>query len=587
MSEGFVPRLRDLGRGSQRERARVGALEESERWFRALVEHAPDPVLVIGHGGVVHYASPAITRLLGHEPDRLADSPLLDLVPASDRGAASLALAVTEGETRRGRWAMIHRDSSMITVEGVAERPAEAAPLHGVVLSLRVAATQPADRPKGDRSFYDDLTGLPTRALFEDRATHAFARARRAGQPVAILVVDLEDMGAVNDVLGSAAGDELLLEVARRLDAGLRAGDTGARVGENEFAVLLEGFERSTEATEVARRLVMSLSKPVKVGAEEVLPTACVGVAVADDGGGVAMDLLRDAGVAAYAARARPRRPVRFEPAMRASLIERLEVSEDLALALERDQLEVLYQPLVDLGDERIVSAEALLRWHHPRAGVISPVDFIPLAEESAMIVPIGRHVVRAACVQLARWQEGGRVDERFRVSVNLSGRELRDPELTATVRAALEDEGVAPGRLMIEVTETAVLADLETARVRLSELRALGVGITLDDYGAGRPPIAHVYGLPVDEVKVETAYVGDTAGDGLGRAVTRLRDELGIGIVAKGIEEREQVDGLRALGCSVGQGFLFAPPLTAEDLTHRLGRGQDQDRPAARPAGG
>ena len=587
MSDGLVPRLRDLGRGSQRERARTGALEESERWFRALVEYAPDAVLVIGHGGVIRYASPALKRLLGHDPERVADTLLLDLVPASDRGAASLVLATGEGETRRGTWSMVHRDSGLVPVEGVAERPSQDAALQGVVLALRATEAGPSKRPADGRSFYDDLTGLPTRALFEDRATHAFARARRAGQPVAILMVDLEDMGPVNEVLGSAAGDEMLLEVARRLDSGLRAGDTGARVGESEFAVLLEGFERANEATEVARRLVTRLCKPVRVGSEEVLPNPSVGVAVAEDGGGVAMDLLRDAGVAAYAARGRGRRPVRFEPAMRASLVERLEVSEDLDLALERDQLVVLFQPLVDLGDERITSAEALLRWRHPRAGVISPVDFIPLAEETGMIVPLGHHVIRTACAQLARWQEGGRVDDRFRISVNLSGRELREPELTAVVKAALEDEGLAPGRLMVEVSETAVLDDLDTARIRLSELRALGVGITLDDYGSGRPPIAHVYGLPVDEVKVEGHFVGDPTDDALARAVSRLRDELGIGIVAKGIEERETVDGLRALGCSAGQGFLFAPPLTAEDLSRRLGRGQDQDRPAARPAGG
>ena len=227
---------------------------------------------------------------------------------------------------------MVHRDSGLVAVEGIAERAPQESPLQGVVLSLRATGTGPVQRPADGRSFYDDLTGLPTRALFEDRATHAFARARRAGQPVAILMVDLEDMGPVNDVLGPAAGDEMLLEVARRLDAGLRAGDTGARVGESEFAVLLEGFERANEATDVARRLVNSLCKTVRVGGEEVLPNPCVGVAVAEDGGGVAMDLLRDAGVAAYAARGRGRRPVRFEPAMRASLVERLEVSEDLDL---------------------------------------------------------------------------------------------------------------------------------------------------------------------------------------------------------------------------------------------------------------
>ncbi len=261
---------------------------------------------------------------------------------------------------------------------------------------------------------------------------------------------------------------------------------------------------------------------------------------------------------------------------MRASLIERLEVSEDLELALERDQLEVLFQPLVDLGDERITSAEALLRWHHPRAGVISPVDFIPLAEESGTIVPIGRHVIRTACVQLARWQEGGRVDDRFRVSVNLSGRELRDPELPDAVKAALEDEGVAPGRLMIEVTETAVLADLETARVRLSELRALGVGITLDDYGAGRPPIAHVYGLPVDEVKVE---------GGLRRRHRRRRAGPRRVPPARRARDRDRGQGHR--GARAGGGparsrLLGRPGLPLRSSAHRGG-----PHPQARPRAG
>jgi diguanylate cyclase (GGDEF)-like protein len=421
------------------------------------------------------------------------------------------------------------------------------------------------------QAFHDGLTGLANRSLFEDRVSHALDRSRRSGAGVAVLFVDIDDFKTVNDSLGHAVGDQLLSEVAQRVALALRSGDTAARLGGDEFAVLLEAAGVGT-ASEVAERILAALAEPVAIEGRALSVGASIGVAFAAPAECDAAALLRGADIAMYAAKSSgKRRYAIFRDEMLAAVRERLDMREALREALDRGELSLRYQPVVTLADERIVSLEALLRWERPDGEVIGPERFVGLAEESGLIVPIGRWVLHEACAALAGWQHAA---PGLRMAVNISSVQLADPQLLDDVEAAIASSGIRPGELTLELTESALAAS--DAAARLAALRGLGVEVAVDDFGTGYSSLSYLRRLEIDCVKIDRSFVAGISSRGqdaaLVRSIVELAHALDLQVIAEGIEVAGEADVLRESGCRLGQGFLFAGPQSTAAITRRLG---------------
>jgi diguanylate cyclase (GGDEF)-like protein len=431
-----------------------------------------------------------------------------------------------------------------------------------------------------DRALRDPLTGLPNRAVFLDRLDLALARAGRVGLSVAVLACDLDRFRAVNESFGHAAGDRLLAAAAARLESGLRPGDTVARMGGDEFAVLGEDLEGPGEAAEIARRVQEAFSSPFPLDRGEVWVTASTGVALAV-GGGDADLLLREANVARDRARGRGRGRVEvFDDAMRAAAPWHQATEHELRDAIGLGQLRLDYQPIVALASREVVGAEALVRWHHPSRGLLAPVDFIPLAEESGLIEDLGRWVLQEACARATGWQAPGAPDRTLTLSVNVSAQQFQDEGWAAEVAEVLSATGLPGHRLVLEITESTLMDDSEVSGQRLQELRELGVRLAVDDFGTGYSSLAYLRRMPVDFLKIDKSFVDGVTGDphesALARAVVKLAATLGLGAVAEGIERPEQAEVLATLGCRYGQGLWLGPPMPAEQLEERLGAEPD-----------
>ncbi len=420
------------------------------------------------------------------------------------------------------------------------------------------------------QALHDALTGLPNRVLALDRAEQMLARARRQQLPVAALYVDVDGFKDVNDRYGHAAGDELLRNVAARLQSVIREGDTAARLAGDEFVVFVEGSTLDAGPELVAERLLDVLRQPYDMNSEigrELPVTASVGIAsgLRDS----AAELLRDADVALYEAKAAGRnRYMLFQAAMQTAIQDRLSIQMDLADALEQHRLFLLYQPTFDLQSERVIGVEALLRWRHPTRGVLEPAEFIPVAETTGLIVPIGRWVLQEACSQLAVWHAQGR---ELGMAVNISARQLDGDALIADVQAALQDNALDPARLTLEVTETALMRDPEATATRLRSLKQLGIRIAIDDFGTGYSSLAYLRQFPADALKIDrsfiTGMVASKQSTALLHTLVALGKSLEIETLAEGIEDKAQLDALQRERCDYGQGFLFSRPLEVEAI--------------------
>ncbi|QEC46323.1 EAL domain-containing protein [Baekduia soli] len=426
------------------------------------------------------------------------------------------------------------------------------------------------------QALHDGLTGLPNRALFVDRVQHALVHGRRRGTSCGVLSLDLDRFKTVNDSLGHAAGDELLVAVARRLEEALRTADTAARLSGDEFSVLLEDLSGTEEAAIVAERIVDALRVPFVVGGREVFVSASVGITCGRDS---APELLRQADVAMYRAKAQGKgRHVLFEASMEAEVLDRLELEADLLRAVERHEIAVHYQPVIALDGETLAGFEVLARWNHPTRGLVPPPHFIPLAEDNGSIVALGRQVLRTACAQAVRWIDAFPSEERRIMSVNLSGRQLEDPGIVADVAGALADSGLPADALVLEITETVLMQDTEATIERLSALKALGVRLAVDDFGTGYSSLRYLRRFPIDILKMAKPFVDglvdadDPDGRALARAIVDLAASLNLSCIAEGIEVGAQAEALRALGCGMGQGFHFARPMAPGDLEALLG---------------
>jgi diguanylate cyclase (GGDEF)-like protein len=435
---------------------------------------------------------------------------------------------------------------------------------------LALAAARTVDTMR--HAFNDSLTGLANRALFLDRLEQALLRAQRAGRSVTVLYLDVDRFKLVNDSLGHVVGDALLVGVADRIRRAVRGAETVARLGGDEFAVLLEEVDSHEDAVLVSDRIGELLKAPLQIDDREVHVSASIGIA---SGAGPADALLRDADVAMYRAKADGRGRSRvFEPAMHADAVARLELEADLQRAIDRREFVAHYQPIVELVDGRVLGVEALARWEHPERGLVPPCDFIPVAEETGLIVPIGEIILRTACRQAALWQaELG--DRSFAVSVNVAARQLVEPAFVETVRAAIDDAGLAPRTLLLELTETVLMQDTDASVAQLRALKELDVRIAIDDFGTGYSSLRYLQRFPIEILKIAKPFVDGVAHDGdeaiLARAVVELGRSLGLATIAEGIEESDQGAALQALGCALGQGFLYSRPLPAAQLTGLL----------------
>jgi len=427
-------------------------------------------------------------------------------------------------------------------------------------------------------AFHDPLTNLANRALFRDRVQHAAARRSRSAAPLGVVFLDLDDFKRVNDSLGHQAGDELLVAVAERLRACVRPGDTVARLGGDEFAILLDSFDSgSSDARRIAQRILDALDVSFIIAGRDINVRASLGIAMTEVGHDGAESLLRDADVAMYAAKADGKgRYEVFEEHMRALVIDRLELKADLRGAVEHDQIDVHFQPLVALASGRVVGAEALARWAHPARGTIAPDDFIPIAEETGHIVPIGRMILRRACAQARRWQTQVPGAAEMAVHVNVSARQLQQHSLLADVTGALDASGLAPRSLVLEITESTLVGDSEATISRLQALRELGVRLAVDDFGTGYSSLSYLPRLPVDMIKIDKAFVDGVDGSSAGAtaltgAVVSLGATLALETVAEGIETPAQLAALQGLGCLSGQGYLYARPCPPDEFLSML----------------
>ncbi|HEX8940997.1 MAG TPA: diguanylate cyclase [Candidatus Limnocylindrales bacterium] len=558
---------------AERSRAEA-ALRASELRFRRLAD-ASFEALALHRDGRIIEVNAAFAALFGCTAEEAVGRPLEDFAaPASRRLFRQQADASLEGACEA---LAMTSTGEVFPVELVGRTLPAAGDAPDRVTAVRDARERRAFEERLVRqAFLDALTGLPNRELLMDRLAHALARAGRSARSVAVLLLDLDRFKVINESLGHRVGDQLLVAVAKRLSAGLRPGDTVARLGGDEFVVLLESVAGQDEAVRVAERVLTELTSPFRVKNRDAFVGASIGIAVARPGRAAADDVLRGAAIALHRAKADAGAAVCvvYDPTMSAPSVERLDLESDLRRALEREELVLHYQPIVDLATARPVGLEALVRWQHPRRGLVGPLSFVPLAEETGLILPLGSWVLRAAAEQARRWQTAF-PGLPLTMSVNLSARQFAQPGLVAQVAAALEETGLAPGSLELEITETVLMGESESVLGALRRLRALGVRLALDDFGTGYSSLSYLRQLPLDEIKIDRSFVADLETDEANRsivqAVVSLAHGLGIGVTAEGIETTGQLARLRAFGCDRGQGFYYARPLPAAEVTRTL----------------
>ena len=438
------------------------------------------------------------------------------------------------------------------------------------------------------QAFRDPLTNLPNRALFMDRLTHGLTRAQRRHEHLAVLFLDLDRFKVVNDTLGHTVGDQLLVEVSRRLTSALRPGDTVARLGGDEFGILLEDVADAETAETVAVRVEESLGQPYRFEGREVFVTASIGIALSSAKLGLPEEILRDADLAMYHAKAKGKaRHEVFDGSMSAPALDRMDLEMDLRSAISRHEFRLHYQPILRLDTGKITEVEALIRWQHEKRGLLQPDEFIGLTEETGLIVPIGQWVLSEACKQARVWQVEYPTTPPLVMSVNLSAKQFQNPKLVEEITQALDESGLAPSCLKLEITESTVMQDAPVTLTKLTELKELGVRLAIDDFGTGYSSLGYLKRFPVDTLKIDRSFVKGLSPDGgdnaIVRAVVTVAKSLNMDVTAEGVETEAQLAELRALGCDRWQGFLFARPVSPERVAPLLASDQPKEKEVAR----
>jgi diguanylate cyclase (GGDEF)-like protein/PAS domain S-box-containing protein len=544
-------------------------------------KHVPDATT----GAMLGYSADELRRSgiyweeMLHPDDLPAARQMLD---AHLRGDSEAYEAEYRMRHKDGRWVWIHRRGKVV------ERSIEGAPLRMVGTRMDITERRLAEDEIQRLAFYDGLTGLPNRRLLLDRLCHAIATAARRAVHGALLFIDLDHFKDLNDTLGHDMGDRLLAEVADRLRHVTREVDTVARLGGDEFVLLIadlgESADEAARAAEaIAKKLLATLALPYRLDHHDLYSTPSIGITLFDGDAQAVDELLKQADLAMYQAKGAGRNTVRFfDPGMQASVTHSAALEGDLRHALRRREVLLHYQPVVDL-QQRIVGAEALLRWRHPSRGMVSPADFIPLAEKTGLILPLGQWVLETACQQLALW--AGKPDtEHLTIAVNVSARQFRQADFVSQVLAVLEQTRANPRRLKLELTESMLLNDVEDVIAKMSRLKHEGVSFALDDFGTGYSSLAYLKRLPLDQLKIDKAFVQNVSHDpndaSIARAIIALARSLNLDVVAEGVETRSQRDFLADNGCPTFQGYLFGRPGPVEDLLRGSGRGNARPGP-------
>ncbi len=552
--------------------------KETEARFRSLVQHSSDVFAILDPLGIIRYVSPAAERVFGKSADRMVNRTMAELVHEADRGAYeahfSASLMGSSSISHIG-CRMMRTNGDWMRTETVATNLLADANVNGIVLTIRdVTERVTLEEHLRHQALHDPLTGLGNRALFQDRVAHALSRAERTNDEVAVIFLDLDNFKEINDSLGHAAGDAVLVHTANRLRTCLRDSDTAARFGGDEFALLLEQTRGEGEVTDVADRISAALSRPLQVEGKDAALNASIGIARAQPSQ-TADEVLRNADVAMYHAKARGKAcAVLYESGMHAAVLDRIELQADLRKAVDRGELAVVYQPIVELGTQQIIGAEALVRWNHPYRGTVSPMDFIPLAEETGIIVEIGEWVLKTAASDAASWPVPPG-QQPVTITVNLSARQMVDGNFIDVVKRTLESTSLNADRLVLELTESMLVGRSTDTLALLHRIRGLGVRIAIDDFGTGYSSLGYLSQYPLDVLKIDRSFVQGMDkgpnGRALASAVVALGRSLKLKVVAEGIERAEQEWDLRNLGCDYGQGYLYSKPISTHQLESLL----------------
>jgi diguanylate cyclase (GGDEF)-like protein/PAS domain S-box-containing protein len=565
------------------------SMRVSEERFRSLVQNSTDTTFVMGAEGRIMYASPATLSLFGRKPEDVLGMRATELVHPEDRlrvEAQLTALIETVTVTEPIQFRVEHSDGSYRYAEAVVSNLRDNPSVAGYVGNLRdITERKEAESQLLHVALHDPLTGLPNRTLILDRADQMLVRSRREYRPVAALFVDLDNFKDINDSLGHDAGDKVLQSVAHRFIGILRESDTVGRLGGDEFVVLAEGASLGAGPEMVAERLHDALREPFVIeGYASVSLTVTASIGIAGGQRNSASELLRDADIALYRAKALGKnRSALFQPEMQTAVLDRIELDADLRSALAEEQFFLLYQPVFDLDHVSVSGVEALVRWRHPVRGVVPPDQFIPMLEESGLIVEVGRWVLFEACRQAAQWHRRG---FKLSMSVNVSMRQLEIHAFVDHIKGALAETGLDPTTLVIEITESTLMRDADATVRRLREIKDLGVQVAIDDFGTGYSSLAYLRQFPVDALKIDRSFIAAMADSpesgALIHTLVELGRTLGLETLAEGIEDNDQLAKLQAEQCDRGQGFLFSKPIEPEAIETFLLEAAETSRAAA-----
>jgi diguanylate cyclase (GGDEF)-like protein/PAS domain S-box-containing protein len=560
----------------------AAVLQESEERFRSAFDYAAIGMALVSQEGRWLQVNHSLCGIVGYSEEELLTTDIQSVTHPEDLGdlliqQSRLIKGTLPGYQTEQRYMhkLGHEVWSQSSVSRV--RDPETQSLRFIFQIQDITDRKRAEARLVHDAFHDGLTGLPNRALFIDHLKLAVARRRRKEYALfSVLFLDLDRFKVVNDSLGHLVGDQLLKAVASKLQTCLRPGDTIARLGGDEFTILLEDIKSDNEAVHVAERIQRELAQPFELEGRTVFASASIGIAPSTTGYERPEDILRDADTAMYYAKSLGgNRHHVFDKSMHVRAVKLMQMHNDLRAAIEREQLVVEYQPIVSLESFRVIGFEALARWQHSEHGLISPGQFIPIAEETGLIIPIGEWILREACSQLRQWQDLYPNAAPLTISVNLSGKQFAQPNLIEQIEQVLADTRLSPSSLCLEITESVVVENVEAASETCKRLRLLGVGLSIDDFGTGYSSLSSLHSFPISTLKIDGSFVSRMSGDNenteIIRTIMSLAGNLGMDVIAEGVETLEQLTKLRTLGCEKGQGFFFSRPVSASDAENLL----------------
>lgn len=552
------------------------AIMDKETRFKSLVQRSSDVITILNRDLSIQFSSPSVSHVFGYTADDLCGKNLSDFIHPEDRTRAIALftdLLKHPNLEVKVEWRLLHGDNTWRYVENICTNLMAEPSISGLVLnSLDISTRKEAEDKLQHEACHDALTGLPNRALFTEYLKTSISRSKRSrGHLFAVLFCDLDRFKNINDSLGHNIGDELLINIGTRLEQSIRQNiDIVARLGGDEFAILLDGMAEANVAIHIANRIQDSLRNAVNVGGHEIFSTTSIGIALSSTGYTNPEDILRDADTAMYRAKARGRACYEvFDKFMHARAVALLQLENDLRRAVERGEFEVYYQPIVSLDDDRKISGlEALVRWHHPERGLVSPQNFISVAEDTGQIIYLGNWVLEQACRQMKSWQDQYPRYRDLNLSVNLSGKQFLQSNLVEQIDGVLQRTGFNPRKLQLEITESVVIENTEIVTDTLMRLHNLGIQLSMDDFGTGYSSLSYLHNFPIDVLKIDRSFISKQGGNSQGQIVSTiitLARNMGLKVVAEGVETEEQLEHLKDLQCAYGQGFLFSCPITAE----------------------